>query len=160
MPAFCDFFFSMLRRCSFVRTRVLGIAHLLFGRNIGVAAETRKPVLGRVRPADAAWPSAASWRKLKDAVGGNLIDVRSLFSECESAEKSAACLDAVEHLHNPYYIGDQPGGTQISGWLDAWTPAPSVYAIWARKAADVAAGVNFARENNLRLVVKGGAHSY
>ncbi|MEO7382843.1 MAG: FAD-binding oxidoreductase, partial [Paracoccaceae bacterium] len=55
---------------------------------------------------------------------------------------------------------DQPGGTQVSGWLDAWTPAPSAYAIKARNAADVAAGVNFARDNNLRLVVKGAGHSY
>jgi FAD/FMN-containing dehydrogenase len=44
--------------------------------------------------------------------------------------------------------------------LDAWTPAPSAYAIAARNAADVAAGVSFARQNNLRLVVKGTGHSY
>jgi FAD/FMN-containing dehydrogenase len=114
----------------------------------------------RVRPGDTAWPSAASWQKLKDTVGGNLIKVRSLFSECESDPKGAACLEVIKEIHNPYYIGDQPGGTQISGWLDAWTPAPSAYAIAAQSASDVAAGINFARENNLRLVVKGGAHSY
>ena len=57
-------------------------------------------------------------------------------------------------------MGDQPGGTQVSGWLDAWTPAPSAYAVKARNAADVAAAVNFARDNNLRLVVKGAGHSY
>ncbi|MBV9762766.1 MAG: FAD-dependent oxidoreductase [Acidobacteriaceae bacterium] len=63
-------------------------------------------------------------------------------------------------MSNPYWIGDQPAGTQVSGWLDAWSPAPSTYAIKARHAADVAAGITFARANNLRLAVKGGAHSY
>src|SRR6266404_6513592 len=51
-------------------------------------------------------------------------------------------------------------GTQVSGWLDAWTPAPSVYAVKATSSAEVAAAVNFAREHRLRLVVKGGGHSY
>lgn len=48
----------------------------------------------------------------------------------------------------------------MSGWLDAWTPAASVYAVRARNAADVSAAVNFAREHNLRLVVKATGHSY
>lgn len=36
----------------------------------------------------------------------------------------------------------------------------SVYAVAARTTADVVAAVNFARDNRLRLVVKGGGHSY
>src|SRR5262249_18554859 len=36
----------------------------------------------------------------------------------------------------------------------------SVYAVAARKTDDIVAAVNFARENKLRLVVKGGGHSY
>ena len=67
---------------------------------------------------------------------------------------------ALKNIHNPFYIGDQPGGTQVCGWFNAWTPAPSAYAVKARNAADVAAAVNFARDNNLRLVVKGTGHSY
>ena len=73
----------------------------------------------------------------------------------------AACRDMHTNLGNPLYIGDQPAGTEVSGWFDAWTPAASAYAVKAKTAADVAAAVNFAREHRLRLVVKGGRlHSY
>jgi FAD/FMN-containing dehydrogenase len=44
--------------------------------------------------------------------------------------------------------------------LDAWHSEPSVYAVAATSTADVVAAVNFARIHNLRLVVKGGGHSY
>jgi FAD/FMN-containing dehydrogenase len=63
-------------------------------------------------------------------------------------------------MRNPFWLADQPAGTETSGWFDAWVPAPSVYAVAARNTAHVAAAVNFAREHRLRLVVKGGAHSY
>jgi FAD/FMN-containing dehydrogenase len=117
-------------------------------------------VLRRVRPGDPAWPKPDSWRKLNDAVDGNLLPVQPLFRSCTTNEKSAACQDVLGNIGNPFYVGDQPAGTQISGWLDAWTPQPSVYAIRARKATDIAAAVNFARGNNLRLAVKGTGHSY
>jgi FAD/FMN-containing dehydrogenase len=64
------------------------------------------------------------------------------------------------NLKNPYYIGDQPGLTQTLGWVGAWTTQPSVYAVAARNAPDISQAVNFARENQLRLVIKGGGHSY
>ncbi|HEY6823777.1 MAG TPA: FAD-binding protein, partial [Steroidobacteraceae bacterium] len=116
--------------------------------------------LQRVRPGEPGWPSAADWRKLDDAVGGALLEVRALFSACESDRGSTGCREVFANIQNPFYIGDQAGGTQVSGWLDAWTPAPSAYALKARNSADVAAGVNFARERRLRLAVKGGGHSY
>jgi FAD/FMN-containing dehydrogenase len=114
----------------------------------------------RVRPSDPSWPDDASWEKLKQEVGGRLIEVHSPLAACESAPESAFCQDVIKDLQNPYYIGDQPGVTQSSGWVDAWISAPSVYAVAARTTADVVAAVNFAGENNLRLVVKGGGHSY
>src|ERR1035438_8403096 len=81
--------------------------------------------LHRARPADPAWPTAAQWQGLNEAVGGNLIKVPPLFSACEAEPGGAACQDVVANIRNPFYIGDQPAGTEVSGWLDAWTPAPS-----------------------------------
>jgi FAD/FMN-containing dehydrogenase len=66
----------------------------------------------------------------------------------------------MRQLRNPYYLGDEPALSQTSGWADAWTSAPSAYAVVAQTVDDVAAVVTFARGNNLRLVVKGGGHSY
>jgi FAD/FMN-containing dehydrogenase len=113
-----------------------------------------------VRPGDSAWPDAARWEELNDDVGGNLLVPQALFGSCAADPNGSSCRDAFDHIRNPYWIGDQPAGTEVSGWLDAWTPAPSAYAIRARNAADVARGVIFARAHNLRLVVKGGSHSY
>jgi FAD/FMN-containing dehydrogenase len=126
-------------------------------KNAEVRAARR---LSRVRPSDAQWPGAASWAKLKEEVGGQLIEPTALFGSCPVDPNGAACLEAHQYMGNPFWIGHQAAGTQVSGWLDAWIPAPSAYAVRARSAADVAAGVNFARQNNLRLVVKGAGHSY
>jgi FAD/FMN-containing dehydrogenase len=112
----------------------------------------------RVRPGEPGWPGAAQWQKLNDAVNGNLIKVEPLFAPCE--RDGADCADVRKNLLNPFFLGDQPGGTQVSGWYKAWTPAPSAYAVKAQTTADVAAAVNFARICNLRLAVKGTGHSY
>jgi FAD/FMN-containing dehydrogenase len=133
----------------------LGVA-LAAGGLPGMArAKTLRP---RVRPGAAGWPSAADWDKLARATGGRLQKLASPFAGC--ATDAAACSALREQLKNPYAVGDNPALTQTSGWQDAWLSQPSAYAVAARETADIAAAVNFARTHNLRLVVKGGGHSY
>ena len=109
------------------------------------------PAARRARPGTAAWPRAADWDSLSREVGGRLAPVR------------LPTLDAAQAptlLANPYFLRDQPGLTQSSGWVDAWHSSPSAYAIRVANAADAAAAIRFATAHNLRLVVKGGGHSY
>jgi FAD/FMN-containing dehydrogenase len=117
-------------------------------------------VRSRVRPGDPNWPSLENWENLGQAVGGRLLRPQSPFAACQSAPENVSCREGLRQIKNPFYIGDQVGLTQTSGWADAWTSQSSAYAVAAENTRDVVAAVNFARKHNLRLVVKGGGHSY
>jgi FAD/FMN-containing dehydrogenase len=136
-----------------VAATVAGMARLFRASSLAASA------LRRVRPSDPGWPSVGSWRRLNDAVAGCLQPGAPLFGGCGSAP-GAACAEVAAAIRNPFYIGDQNGGTQVSGWLGAWTPASSAYVVAAQKTSDVVAAVKFAQAHNLRLVVKGAGHSY
>jgi FAD binding domain/Berberine and berberine like len=114
----------------------------------------------RRRPSDADWPSKAAWKRLDDEVDGNLIPVEFPIDACIKDVDGTGCKSLIASIKNPYYIGDHPALTQTLGWVDAWFTKPSVFAVAAKDGNHVAAAIKFARENDLRLVVKGGGHSY
>ena len=123
-------------------------------------AALRAPPISRTRPGQPGWPTSVQWSELSQAVGGRLIEPKALLGACIESPGSDACKTTLRHLSNPYFLGDQVSGTQVSGWYNAWAPAPSAKAVATRNAGDVQAAVNFARKYNLRLVIKGGGHSY
>ncbi|WP_448095780.1 FAD-binding oxidoreductase [Luteibacter yeojuensis] len=109
----------------------------------------------RVRPGSVGWPTRAQWQALSRDVGGRLSVPHSPF-----LGDAATRAEAIAQLTNPFYIGDQVALTQTSGYFGAWTSRPSAYALTAERAEDIAAAVKFAHKHGVRLVVKGGGHSY
>jgi FAD/FMN-containing dehydrogenase len=136
-----------------IRRRFLG-ASLSFAvaailRTLPAKAVTA-PV-SRVRPGMPGWPTEADWASLKEAVGGRLSPVPPPDFDDAAVRQL---------LSDPFYVGDQPGLTQSSGWLDAWRSSPGAYVVAAESASDVAAAIRFARARNIRLMARGGGHSY
>lgn len=113
----------------------------------------------KVRPGQPGWPNAVEWEQLKAVMGGRLVPAPLPFEPCRADASGAVCMQALARRSDARFLQSQPGGTQVSGWLDGWEANASVHAVAAGSVADVVAAVNFARERNLRLVVKGGGHS-
>ena len=130
------------------------------GGLFSAAASGARAPFSRVRPGDPNWPSDEVWEELGRRLEGRLIKVSSPLAACVGTPSSDACAFLAKEVKNPYYLGDEVSLTQTLGWVGAWTSRPSVYAVAAKSTADVATAVNFARTHNVRLVVKGGGHSY
>jgi FAD/FMN-containing dehydrogenase len=156
---------SFVKAHSQIRRRLLRLAASLpFLPGLGLLrltlAKAAAEPISRVRPSDPGWPSEAQWDRLREEVGDALVKVSSPLEGCVGTPDSLICRQSLTAVKNPYFLRDEVGLTQSLGWVGAWTSQPSVYAVAARNANDVAAAVNFARENRLRLVVKGGGHSF
>ncbi|KAL1841308.1 hypothetical protein VTK73DRAFT_3515 [Phialemonium thermophilum] len=121
-------------------------------------------------PGDPGWPSASSWAALNKTVGGRLIATVPAASVCHKKPyhdyNETACDDLKTvwdfpqaHFTYPSEIGS---AWFQNGSCDPFTPASqpcrlgnyASYSINVTGAADVVAGVQFAKKNNVRLVIK------
>lgn len=101
------------------------------------------------------WDShPVNWKLLNAQVEGRLIQVHSPLAENQIDP------ELWKSLQNPFTIEEHPWGTQSTGWMDAWSTSASSYAVAAEKTSDIVAAVQFARKNNIKLVVKGTGHDY
>ncbi|KAI1361466.1 hypothetical protein F5Y08DRAFT_347848 [Xylaria arbuscula] len=132
----------------------------------------------RYLPTDAGWPSTDRWNALNETVGGRLITGAPVGQVCYGSQpNNAACSMLADdwNLVDPFI--NQPVSVVAPYW-DNNTCSPFVdetvfnpisscslgnmasYAINVSDARTVAAGVKFARQNNIRLVVKNTGHDY
>jgi hypothetical protein len=138
-------------------------------RNDGYANEQRHQI-----PRDSCWPSPSVWDSFNASIAGKLIANTPPAIPCYPgpAFNADTCAALVTELTDPNFItnstvaldfptfiscpvinitaGDIPGRCTLG-------QAP-VFTVDAHDAVDVAAGVNFARAHNLRLVVRNTGH--
>jgi FAD/FMN-containing dehydrogenase len=142
------------------RNLLKGVAALSLATGLAPVATFAAPARRRVRPGDAGWPDMAAWASLGKAVGGRLSKIVSPWDAAAKAPDSPETVALFKAVRNSFHNSETPAFTQSLGWIDAWISKPSEYMVAAESAADVAEAVKFATAHNLRLVVKGGGHSY
>ncbi len=144
-------------------TRAIPAAVAFLVAGCTASRSTARPeaaALCRCTPDKPCWPAQAAWQRVGANLHGKLEQPQSPLAPCRNDAAGEACAAAMRNSKNPFYLQDQAGGTQSTGWLGAWNAAPSAYAVAAEDAGDIAAAVDFARQHGLRLVVKGTGHDY
>ena len=124
-------------------------------------------------PNDSCWPSAATWHALNTSVAGKLIADVPLAIPCYPGpqQDAAACASIGKQLTDQTYVSDTAIG--LSYPTDSCPPIDASmgqkpgtcsigdqprFTINATEVEDIAKGIAFAREHNIRLVVRNTGH--
>jgi hypothetical protein len=144
----------------------------LFGFGSDVKAET--PAC-KVFPGDARWPSKKLWDRFNATVGGALIQTVPLAAPCYNnwpERDPATCQYVTDHWSDPHLHVNDPASTMwplFQGRTCLPTDDPSrnctlggyaAYSVAATKVSQIQLAVNFARNANIRLVVKNTGHDF
>ncbi|KAK8062937.1 hypothetical protein PG997_015034 [Apiospora hydei] len=126
-----------------------------------------------VLPGDPGWPSTPAWDALNATVGGRLIKTIPLAALCHDPQyDEVACQELRDKwtLATTHY--ESPSSVLTSYWgnasCDPWTNEQSScmlgnyvsYAVDVGSAEDVVATIKFARERNIRFLVRNTGHDF
>jgi hypothetical protein len=119
------------------------------------------------------WPSASAWAALNHSVAGRLLQPPPPGAVCHPGQvtyNAQTCPAVMEAWPTIFFHEDNPVSVAWNNWSnDSCLPYPDtpcsgegypVYVVNATCKEDVKEGVDFARENNVRLVVKATGHDY
>ncbi|KAA8910824.1 hypothetical protein FN846DRAFT_938100 [Sphaerosporella brunnea] len=127
-------------------------------------------------PGDSQWPSNSEWSVLNFFTGGSLVKPDPVGKVCYkgSAYDAARCANVTAEWSNSDLHAGHPTSI-MSPLYQGLTCLPQdssfanhqctlggypIYVVNARNAWDVQAGVNFARNTNIRLVIKNTGHDF
>ncbi|KAB5559638.1 hypothetical protein GE09DRAFT_1172619 [Coniochaeta sp. 2T2.1] len=150
----------------------------LFAFDNGNALDTRFSAGGtcKVFPGDAEWPSPPTWDIFDRVLGGALIETVPVAAPCYKnlgLYDAGKCARVRDSFTNPYFQEDDPTSIfwplyQGRTCLPTSDPEGSncthggfpVYAVNVSVVSHIQLAINFARNSNLRLVIKNTGHCY
>jgi hypothetical protein len=119
------------------------------------------------------WPSDAEWAKLNYTLSGRLLKPSPPGGVCHPDQPTfdaASCPAVQAGWNTTVWHTDNPVSSIVnSANNDTCLPEPTdpcsgegypIYVVNATCPEDVKKGVDFARQNNIRLIVKGTGHDY
>ncbi|KAH7128517.1 FAD binding domain-containing protein [Dendryphion nanum] len=128
---------------------------------------------------DSCWPAAASWTALNTTVGGNLFKVVPPGATCYNSfdGKNLYNQQQCQTANSGWSKEDWHADQQVTNMWTYWTnhtcnPSTTArntactlghlpeYVIMAKTAAHIKAGVDYARTNNIRLLIRNTGHDF
>ncbi|CAK7224069.1 hypothetical protein SBRCBS47491_005423 [Sporothrix bragantina] len=127
----------------------------------------------RAVPGGKGWPSADLWSALNKTIDGRLLQPAPPGAVCHPSQptySAAECTAVQGNWTDEFFHSDNPVSVEWNNWTnDTCLPDPTlscsgegypVYVVNATTPQHVQAAVNFARSNNVRLIVKNSGHDY
>ena len=130
----------------------------------------------RCFPGDECWPSKAQWNDFNLTLQGKLIATNPIASVCHNSQFGAYDAEACNHLRSIWDLPETHHVTSSSPMApfyanmscDPYTPPDAQcvvgsyvqYAVNATSAGDYQLALKFAREQNIRFVIRNTGHDY
>jgi hypothetical protein len=140
---------------------------------LGLAVTSLADSKCKATPGSNNWPSDIEWAKLNTSLSGRLLKPPPPGAVCHQDQPTfdpAACPEVAADWLTSAWQSDNPVGTICNNFNnDTCLPNATypcsgegypIYVVNATCAEDVKQGVDFARRNSIRLIVKGTGHDY
>ncbi|XRM45666.1 hypothetical protein ABZX51_008744 [Aspergillus tubingensis] len=141
-----------------------------------VSSLVRASFACRCQPSDACWPSRDDWKHLNESISGHLVRVYPIGHVCHVPFFNQASCNQLVHLqYDSNWRAEQPGALQSFNW-ENWpgknesctieANSSSVcgqgriplYSAVVHSVAEIRTVVRFAKQRNIRLVIKNTGH--